>query len=110
MKRILLPLLLLCLACGAPAQAMLVIPTATNLPQLATSVPIPSEHVGRVLVPLTVRSQPNADAQSLGFLQPDTPVMGTCRTFGEDVWLELGPERYVAVVYEGRRFVKGICE
>lgn len=108
-------LVLATLACGMSVPQA---PTATPIHTMPVKVlaqeriltPVPTQEIGLVLVPLTVRSQPSAEAQSVGYLDAGTPVSGSCLTFETgDIWLELSETRFVAVRYQERIFVDGIC-
>ena len=71
-----------------------------------------TEEIGRVIADaLTIRSAPDAESASLGYLhRGDAVMVGGCVRFNNgDVWAELDGH-YIAVLFEGQEFVEGVCE
>lgn len=102
------------LACGSvkvsqSAPPPTATPTATARPTCTPN----GEVIGVVIVDgLTVRDAPNEDAASLSYKNLGDYVMGECVYMASgDIWLALdGGKRFVAVLFEGRLFVEGVCD
>jgi len=116
--------LLLTIACGmtAPVPSSDGKIASRDVPQIATSavtsLPISYEEVGVVIADaLNVRPCPE-DSEAcppLGHLNKGDAVMGACYQFGADWWLGFDrvdeqPTRWIAVVFDGKRYVRGVCE
>lgn len=120
MNRILILLALATIACGmtAPAPSSggkmgsmdMQVSTATAV--IDTPFSDSTEEIGRVIADaLTIRSAPDAESASLGYLhRGDAVMVGGCVRFNNgDVWAELDGH-YIAVLFEGQEFVEGVCE
>lgn len=61
---------------------------------------------------LTVRACPAEECMALYYLYRDTPVMGTCYRFSDgSIWLGLDEStKYIAVLFDGSRYVEGVCK
>ena len=114
MKRLLL-LLPLLLACSFSRGALIApVPTAELITQTPTTIPTPTpsgEVVGQVAVDtLTVRDAPSDEGAVLAYKKYNDFVMGHCVYIaGGDVWLHMAGGRFVAVRFEGRTLVAGVC-
>lgn len=104
------------LACVTPAipATLAILSSPTSKPPTGTPVSTPTpngEVVGRVVADLlTIRSVPSDTGPELGYYEKGKLVAGHCQYYENgDIWLQINEHRFVAVVFEGRVLVEGIC-
>jgi hypothetical protein len=87
-------------------------------------MPLPEEEVGLVIVDgIHIRTAPNENASSTGFVYRGDPVMGTCYKFDlnddgvmDEAWLGIEknpdrePTRWIAVYFDDTWYMEGACQ
>jgi len=130
-KLTVLLIMYLTLACGVAT--LPATPTATEFPATSTRIFPPTkerrlvsfpatQEVGVVVTDgLTVRqcpvgldapaiTNPDPDCQPAYYIERGAAVMGDCNYhFEPDIWLNMDGGKMVAVVWQGTRFIEGVC-